>query len=118
MNYLLEGFVLQKIRIEVGRIKGYMRAVNEHYEKYRLLLPWGFKSDSREVQLLNQQESYENKPYQTEPLHDKVLIKIMQLSKDSHALSLRRAIWLVSKLGQYTGFRRQEFAMKNQQVIQ
>ena len=41
----------------------------------------------------------------------------MQLSKDSHALSFRRAIWLWSKLGQYTGFRRQEFAMEKQQVI-
>ena len=118
VNYLLEGFTLQKIKIEVGTIKGYMRAVNEHYKKHRLPLPWDLKSDSKGVELLNQQESYEKKPDRREPLHDKVLVKMMQLSEDSHALSFRRAIWLWSKLGRYTGFRRQEFAMEKQLVIQ
>ena len=92
MNYLLEGFTLQKIRIEVGTIKEYIRAVNEHYKKHRLPLPWDLKSDSKGVELLNQHESYEKKPGQREPLHDKVLVKIIQLSKDSHALSFRRVI--------------------------
>ena len=52
-----------------------------------------------------------------EPLHDKVLVKMVQLSEDSHTLSFRRAIWLWSKLGRYTEFRSQEFAMEKQQVI-
>ena len=107
VNYLLEGFALQKIRIEVGTIKGYMRTVNEHYKKTPLTIAMGFKSDSKEVELLNQQESYEKKPDQREPLHDVELVKMMQLSEDSHALSFRRALWLWSKFGRYTGFRRQ-----------
>ena len=116
VNHLLEGFTLQKIRIEVGTIKGYMRAVNENYKKHRLPLPCDLKSDSKEVELLNQQESYEKKPDRREPLCDKVLVKMMQLSEDSHALSFRRAIWLWSKLGRYSGLRRQEFAMEKQLV--
>ena len=42
----------------------------------------------------------------------------MQLSEDSHAFSFRRAIWLWSQLGRYTGFGRQEFAMAKKHVIQ
>ena len=75
------------------------------------------KSDSKGVELLNQHESYEKKPGQREPLHDKVLVKLMHSSEDSHAHSFRRAIWLWSKLGRYTGCRHQEFAMEKQHVI-
>ena len=94
VNYLLEGFTLQKIKVEVGTIKGYIRAVNKLYNKHRLPLPWDLKLDSKGVELFNQQESYEKKLDRRELLRDKVLVKMMQLSEDSHALSFRRAIWI------------------------
>ena len=118
VNFLLERFTIQKIKIEVSTIKGYMRAVNDHYRKNRMPLPWDLKSEAKAVELLNQQESYEKKPDQREPLHEKVLVKMMQLSDDSHPLGLRRAIWLWTKLGRYGGFRQQEFAMEKKFIIQ
>ena len=105
--------------IKTRTIKGYMRAVNDYYyKKHRLPHPWDMKSQSKAVELLNQQISFEGKPDKREPLHDKVLTRIMRLADEGHPLSFRKAIWLWTKLGSYTGFRRQAFAMKSRSVIQ
>ena len=51
-------------------------------------------------------------------MHDKVLAQMIRLTDEGHPLSFREAIWLWTKLGRYTGFRRQEFAMESRSVIQ
>ena len=112
VNYLLEGFTIQSIKIEAGTMKGCTRAVNDYYKQYHLPLPWDLKSESKAVELLKQQESYEKKPEQREPLYDKVLAHMMHLASESHPLSFRRAIWLWTNLGRYSGFRCQEFTME------
>ena len=105
--------------IKTRTIKGYMRAVNDYYyRKHRLPHPWDLKSQSKAVELLNQQISFEEKPDKREPLHDKVLAQMMRLADEGHQLSLRKAIWLQTKLGRYTGFRRQECVMESRSVIQ
>ena len=71
-----------------------MKAVNDCYKQYCLPLPWDLKSESKTVELLKQQESYEKKPERRESLHDKVLAHMMHLTSESHPLSFRRAIWL------------------------
>ena len=62
VNYLLEEFTLQSIMIETSTIKGYKRAVsNYYYKKHCLPHSWDLKSQSKAVELLNQQISFEGK---------------------------------------------------------
>ena len=42
---------------------------------------------------------------------------MLELSEESHGLSFRRAVWLWTKLGQYTGCCRQEFAMEKKNQV-
>ena len=119
VNYLLEGFTLQLIMIKTSTFKGYMRAVNNYYYKHhRLTHSWELKSKSKAVELLNQQIIFEEKADKSEHLYDKVLAQLMRLADEGHALSFRKAIWLWTKLGRYTGFRCQEFAMESRSVLQ
>ena len=117
VNYLLEGFTLQSIMIMTSTIKGYTRVVNDYYyKKHRLPHPWDLKSKSKIVELLNQQICFEEKPDKREPLHDKVLAQMMRLADEGHPLSFRKAIWLWTKLGRYTGFRRQYVFCHGKQI--
>ena len=95
VNHLLEGFTPQSIMIEMSILKGYIRAVNNYYYKKHLLShPWDLKSQSKAVELLNQQISFEEKPDKREPLHDKVLAQMMRLADEGHPLSFIKVIWL------------------------
>ena len=51
-------------------------------------------------------------------MHYKVLALMMRLTDECQPVSFRKSIWLWTKLGRYTCFRRQEFAMESRSVIQ
>ena len=68
--------------------------------------------------MLKKQETFEGEPERREPLHDKVLAHMMELSEENHGLSFRQAAWLWTKLGWYKGYHRQEFAMEKDKEIQ
>jgi hypothetical protein len=60
VTYLLEGFILQSIIIETSTTKGYTRAVNDYYHTHhRLPHPWDLKFQSKAVELLNYQTSFD-----------------------------------------------------------
>ena len=117
--YLLEGFTLQGRHIQADTIYGYMRCVNGHYRKKRYLPPFAKKSDTTAVRLLVAQAKIEDAPDKREPLHDKVIVRMYELSLDEHCeFGARKAIWLWTGLGRFGGFRRQEFAMDKSDEIQ
>ena len=74
VNYLLESFTIQSTMIKTSTIKGCMRSVNDYYcKQYYLPHSWDRKSQSKAVELLNQQISFGEKPAKREALYDKVL---------------------------------------------
>ena len=75
-------------------------------------MPWQRNGNTTANDVVKKQETFEREPERREPLHDKVLAHIMGLSEKNNGLSFRRAVWLWTRLGRYTGCRRQEFAMK------
>ena len=117
--YLLEGFTLQKRQIQADTIYGYMRCVNDHYRKKRYLPPFAKKSDTTAARLLIAQAKVEDAPDKREPLHDKVIVRMYELSLDeSCRFGARKAIWNWTSLGRFGGYRRQEFAMDKSDEIQ
>ena len=118
VSFLLDGYTLNNIPIAVDTILGYMRAVNEYYKKHRFNPPFDKKDETDAARLLVEQKKYEDKPDKREPLHDKVIIKMMEMAEGGDPYGFRRAIWLWTGLGRFGGFRRQEFAMEKKYEIQ
>ena len=114
--YLLDGFTIKNIPIQVETIKGYMRCVNLLYHDHALDLPWDQASDSDAAKLLRSQKTFEGKPDRREPLHDKVLAQMKILADAGPRNGFKRAVWLWTNLGTSTGFRRQEFVMDKQEI--
>jgi hypothetical protein len=85
----------------------------------RYLPPFAKKSDTTAARLLIAQAKIEDAPDKREPLHDKVIVRMYELSLDEHCkFGARKAIWHWTGLGRFGGFRRQEFAMDKSDEIQ
>ena len=77
------------------------------------------KSDTTAAHLLDAQAKVEDAPDKREPLHDKVIIRMYELShEESSHFGARKAIWYWTGLGHFGGFRWQEFAMDKATEIQ
>ena len=118
ISYLVEGFTLQNIKIAVDTIYGYLGAVNAYYKQFRLSEPWNKKDDSEGATLLRKIKEFEGASAKREPLHDRVLAQMLDMSTGGPPHGFRRAMWLWTNVGRYAGFRRQEFAMEKKDVIQ
>ena len=92
--FLLEGFTIQNIKIKADTIYGYMLCVNAYYKKYRCNPPYDKKTETAAAKLLKNQKDFEGAPDKREPLHDRVIVKMYELSKEGDKYGIRRAIWL------------------------
>jgi len=116
MTFLLSGHSIKNIEIKSDTIKGYMRVVNDYYVEHTCLPPFDAKSKSEAARLLSEQEKFEQDPARREPLTDAVMEKMRALaSVDS--LGFRAAVWDITGLGRFGGFRQQEFAMDVRDTI-
>ena len=116
--YLLEGFTIKNIHVSCNTIKGYLKAVNDHYVVNSLPPPFDADSlDSRASRLLAAQRRFQQEPDRREPLHDLVLHKMRQLAEQACPLGFAAAVWDITALGCYGGFRQQEYAMDSPSVI-
>ena len=78
--YLLDGFTIKNISIQVDTIKGYMRSINIRYHQdHAVDPPWDAHSDYEAAQLLRSQKTFEGKPDRREPLHNRVLAQMTVL---------------------------------------
>ena len=75
-------------------IAWYTRAVNTYYKKCRFNVPFDEKSETDAAKLLSEQAKLEGKPEQQEPLHERVLVHMMELSRAGHHFGFRRAVFL------------------------
>ena len=115
--YLLEGFTVKNISIQVDTIKGYMRCVNIiHHQDHALDPPWDYDSDSEAAQLLRSQISFKGKSDMRKPLHDKVLAQMKVLGDTGSQNGFKRAVWLWANLGTSAGFCCQEFVTDKQDI--
>ena len=95
VSFLLDGYTLQHISIAVNTIVGYMRAVNTYYKKRRFKnQPFDKKLEANAAKFLGEQAKFKDKPEQREPLNDKILVHMMELSSAGHRFGFRQAIWL------------------------
>lgn len=118
VTYLLTGFTIQHRDIVTGTILTYMKCVNDFYEKHRFRRPFDKKSTMRAARHIKNQEKVEPAAAKREPLHDKVIVRMFELAKESHKHGARNTIWKWVGLGRFGGYRRQEFAMDKKDEIQ
>ena len=116
--FLQNGFSINNIKIQAGTIEGYMRCVNNHYKKYRYNPPFDKKTETDAANLIKNQAKFEKAPDKREPLHDQVIIKMYELSKECDRYGFHRGAWLWTRLGCFGGFRCQEFVMGKKNEIQ
>jgi hypothetical protein len=117
MTFLLSGHTIKDIEIRSGTIKGYMRAVNGYYVANNCSPPFNAKSKSEAALLLLAQEDYEKDPARRESLPDPVVERMRVLAEGADPLGFRAAVWDITALGRYGGFRQQEFAMDVRDTI-
>ena len=114
--FMLSGFNITNIKIKVGTIRGYLSAVNDHYEAHGYEKPYvkGDKSDADK--LLSEQKKFEGKSAKRSPLNDKMIVKMQELAQED-PLGFKAAVFEFTALGRFGGFRQQEFCMDSKTVI-
>ena len=95
-----------------------MRCINNHYKKYQYNPPFDKKTETDATNLIRNQAKFEKTPDKREPLHDRVIIKMYELSKEDNRYGFCRGAWLWTRLDCFGGFRRQEFVMNRKNEIQ
>jgi len=114
--FLLSGFSINNLEIQVGTISGYLDAVNEHYETHGYDKPYVKGDNSDADQLLREQKKFESGSAKRDPLTDKMIVKMQEMSRDD-PLGFKAAAYEFTALGRFGGFRQQEFCMDSKRTI-
>ena len=115
-TFLLSGFTIQCVKVLVSTIKGYLRIVNRHYRESGCVEPWDPDDNSDSSILLREQKKFEQEPARRAPLDNKVIVKMHELAR-SDKLGFRGAVFDFTALGEYGGFRQQEWCMDSKNEI-
>ena len=108
---LLDGYSIKKLRVSTKTIKCYLRAINNYYVANNARSPYIETEDSPAQRILLGQKRFEDIPERREPLHDFVLTRMCDLAQSSSPLGFAAAVWDITALGRFAGFRQQEYAM-------
>ena len=90
--------------------------VNMHYRRSGCSEPWDPDDNSDASILLRGQLSFEKGPERRSPLHDKVIVRMRELA-EGDKLGFRAAVFDFTALGEYGGFRQQEWCMDSKSEI-
>ena len=74
--FLLSGFNINNIDIRVGTIKGYLDAINDHYENNGYDKPYAKDDNSDADKLLREQKKFKGASAKRSPLTDKIIVKM------------------------------------------
>ena len=114
--FLLSGFSIKNIELRVGTISGYLAAVNEHYEDRGYDKPYSKDDNSDADKLLREQKKFETGSSKRDPLTDKMIVKMQEMSR-AEPLGFKAAAYDFIALGRFGGFRQQEFCMDSKNTI-
>ena len=114
--FMLSGFNITNIEIKVGTIRGYLSAVNDHYEAHGYEKPYvkGDKSDADK--LLSEQKKIEGASEKRSSLNDKIIVNMQELAQ-GNVLGFKATAIEFTALGRFGGFRQHEFCMDSKTSI-
>ena len=73
---------MKNIKIRVGKINGYPRVINLHYNENNCAIPYDSTSGSKTSNSLNDQKRYEDAPSRLNTLSDKALVYMCRLGQE------------------------------------
>ena len=114
--FLLSGFNINNIDIRVGTIKGYLDAINDHYENNGYDKPYAKDDNSDADKILREQKKFEDASAKRSPLTDKMIVKMQELAQED-PLGFKACAFEFTALGRFGGFRQQEFCMDSKKKI-
>ena len=117
VEFLLQGYTLDCMKVRVGTILGYLRVMNKHYRDNRLQEPFVKSGDTDAAIMLTAQEKFERIPAKRNPLTHAMCVKMCELARDADPLGFRATAWNWTALGRYGGFRAQEFGMDSPKKV-
>ncbi|KAL7528072.1 LOW QUALITY PROTEIN: hypothetical protein ACHAXR_005209 [Thalassiosira sp. AJA248-18] len=100
--FLLDGYTLKNIKVSAGTIRQYLGVVNKHYKEKGYDEPYDKDDDSNGAKLLRAQEKFEEAPAKRNPLTDKMIVKMEELSHEdplgSRLQSMLCSSWTIWRL--------------------